>query len=140
MLKVWIPPNVCGGHRRGSDWLSFLLLGQNTRDPGLYGQRGLFISYFWRVEVQGWSATCDRSLMFHFNMWKTKRTVTQGTKSKGQPDLTTPALTATNSVPTVAFVPFRGRAARSGFSFLLQTIYKIFSGVGWGCGERQVEP
>lgn len=89
MLKVWMLPNVCGGHRRGSNWLSFLLLGQNTRDPGLYGQRGLFSSSFWRVEVQDCSATCDRSLMFHFNMWKNKRTVTQRTKSKGQPDLTT---------------------------------------------------
>lgn len=118
MLKVWMLPNVCGGHRRGSDWLSFLLLGQNTRDPGLYGQRGLFSSSFCRVEVQDCSATCDRSLMFHFNMWKNKRTVTQRTKSKGQPDLTTTALTATNSVPTVAF----------------------FSGVGWGCGERQADP
>lgn len=41
------------------------------------------------MEVQDWSATCDRSLMFHFNVWKNKRTMTQRTKSKRQPDLTT---------------------------------------------------
>lgn len=43
---------------------------------------------------------CGKSLMFHFNAWKNKRTVTQRTKSEGQPDLQQPAVMVTNSALT----------------------------------------
>lgn len=100
LLKVWILPTIHGGHQRGSDWLSLLLLGQNTGDCGIYGQRGLFSTQFWRAEIQDRSATCGKSLTFHFNMWTNKRTVTLRTeRARSGLTLQKPALSVTNSVP-----------------------------------------